>query len=629
MKPALEDKYQNYSNLNQFEENFIKKLPPSTKGKQKIIQQVYLLMTFNFESEEDIKKLKREIFEQINKLDKYSKLYELFYKACFPNAENVSDDRFEYFMTFLRDEIVEKIKKEALIKFKEKSRIKEAYSKEGLGNIIKMYTKIFQKLYFDLKISQIKDEFSSFYNNFESLNCDAKDYVKKCDKLLKKLKDESYKKIRKIKSIIFKSKDKAEVSEDLKKLFKKSAKEIFNYYYIWYLNSKGESGIWKSSSQKFSVKSDDGKIKTKVNINVNPVSEILPSIKNIASMDRENENAINMWKNEVKSNDGKVLFSAIRHGNTRGKEESSKQILLAAAVQEYGLENLKKQPNKIWEVHLANVQLMTGATKIARKLGENELISSQMETFRKLSQKDKIDVNIDDKTTVHLKLIDPILFNFGVDKIYYNKMIPTDDMYSENLESLEKLFGKKLPSKESEKNFNKKSLSNISEDWFNEIGGSVGKYIKDKLLDKKIKENEINLIKIKNLSKQILYIWHTTNGHGIKNNPTSIQARLLALMNLIGYPVTFNCKSGKDRTGILAAEVNNLVTSMEANGGEVPDPYKKLSTDEKLNLVNALEASNSEEITKYNTGYRGLKIREKELKERFGKLTGTSKNAKV
>ncbi|MBQ6143690.1 MAG: tyrosine-protein phosphatase [Clostridia bacterium] len=400
---------------------------------------------------------------------------------------------------------------------------------------------------------------------------------------------------------------------------KKCPKEIFNQYYIKYLNSNVWK--WEASNKQLKIKN------TKVDIEVTPISEILTGVKNIASMDRDNENAVNVWKNEVKSKDGKVLFSSLRHANTRGKKGSTKQILLAAAVQQYGLDKLTNEANKnkVWEVNLGNVQLMNNWNKFAKKIGENNLISSQMKTFNEFVDKD-IAVKLDKNHIIYLKLKDPMLFNFGINEIHYNKILPIDDMRSENLKSFEKLFGKELPSEKCENIFNKKSLNDINDSsWLGKLSGKVGDYVKNNLIDKE----SIDYKKIKNLSKQILFIWHGTYGHGSEKNPGAIQSRLLALMNLIGYPVSFNCKSGKDRTGILAAEVNNLITSMEANAGEVPDPYKKLDTEERLNLINALEASNSEKITQYNTGYKGIKIRYKKLEKRFGKVKGASGNAKA
>ena len=631
IKSLVDEKYKNFNNLNQFEENFIKKLPRNIKGSQAIVKLIYLLITSNFECEQDIEENKKTIKKfiqnieenkktikkRINELKRGSRLFKLYCNTCFSNETSAPDNELKKFKDFLKDIVdkVDKIKKEVLIKFKEKERIKKSYNKEELKNICDMHQKMLEIIYEELKLGYFKyDKMQEIYQRLKLLDPNESDYVKKCDYLIKKMRRYVFDEIKKIKVKV----SKLNVNDETKRIFKKRPKEIFNHYYIKYLNSNVWK--WKSTNKQFKVKN------TKVNVEVTPISEFLTGVKNIASMDRNNENAVNVWKNEVKSKDGKVLFSSLRHANTRGKKRSTKQILLAAAVQQYGLDKLKSEANKnkVWEVNLGNVQLMTNWKKIAKKFGENNLISSQMKTFNEFVDKD-VAVELDETHIVHLKLKDPILFNFGMNEIHYNKILPIDDMRSENLKSFEKLFGKELPSEKSKNIFNKNSLNDINENsWIDKLGGKVGDYIKNNLINKE----SVDYKKIKNLSKQVLYIWHTTYGHGNKKNPGAIQSRLLALMNLIGYPVSFNCKSGKDRTGILAAEVNNLITSMEANAGEVPDPYKKLDTEERLNLISALESSNSEKIAQYNTGYKGLKVRYKKLEKRFGKVKGASRNAK-
>ena len=615
LKSLVDEKYKNFNNLNQFEENFIRKLPINIKGCQAIIRQIYLLMTSNFEDEKGINDAEKTIKKRINELKRGSRLFKLYCSTCFSNETSAPNNELKKFKRFLYNDIVDKIKKEALIKFKEKERIKKSYNKEELENICDMHQKMLEIMYEESKLGYFKyDKIQEISQYLKSLDPNESDYVKKCDDEIKKMRRYVFSEIKKVKTKI----SKLNVNDETKMIFKKSPKEIFNQYYIKYLNSSAWK--WKISNKQFKIKN------TKVDIEVTPISEILTGVKNIASMDRDNENSVNVWKNEIKSKDGKVLFSSLRHANTRGKKGSTKQILLAAAVQQYGLDKLTNEANKnkVWEINLGNVQLMNNWKKIAKKIGENKLISSQIKAFNDVVDKE-ISVKLDENHTIYLKLKDPMLFNFGINEIHYNKILPIDDMRSENLKSFEKLFGNELPSEKSKNIFNKKSLNDINDSsWLDKLGGKVGDYIKNNLIDKE----SIDYKKIKNLSKQILYIWHTTYGHGNGKNPGAIQSRLLALMNLIGYPVSFNCKSGKDRTGILAAEVNDLITSMEANAGEVPDPYKKLDTEERLNLINALEASNSEKIAQYNTGYKGLKIKYKKLEKRFGKVKGASGNAK-
>ena len=117
----------------------------------------------------------------------------------------------------------------------------------------------------------------------------------------------------------------------------------------------------------------------------------------------------------------------------------------------------------------------------------------------------------------------------------------------------------------------------------------------------------------------------STNGRGNKENPSAMQTRLAALIFLIGYSISFNCKSGKDRTGALSAEINDLILTMEANDGEPPKPYGKLSDEEKLQLREVFEATDSETIAQINTGYRGLKVDYRKSTDRLGKMSGNTR----
>ena len=47
---------------------------------------------------------------------------------------------------------------------------------------------------------------------------------------------------------------------------------------------------------------------------------------------------------------------------------------------------------------------------------------------------------------------------------------------------------------------------------------------------------------------------------------------------------------------------------MESNEGELPDPYKKSTDEEKLQARKVMQATAAEKVAGVNTGYIGLKI---------------------
>lgn len=434
-------------------------------------------------------------------------------------------------------------------------------------------------------------------------------------------------------------------------------KLTYNNCYVSAINKDKNS--WKTLSKNVTVKGKNGN-SLKASLTSVPASEmgIFVNLKDgggISSGDSDIEHASNVWKTEAKTagKDGKVLFSAIRHRNTRGTETATKEIILAAAVEQYGVQALQKSPeNKIWEVKMGNIQLMSPPKKIFSKIlssSDKNRAAEQAETLEKhfgeVIDTPILDANGKEKT-VKLKLEDSsFLFNFGSNNMHYmygGALVKSS--YDQNKKSFEKLFGKELL-KSLEKTFksDKNLLRKENKDYIlNQIFsqknykslGKVGEYLGElknqkELHPEKAKEIDLKMKKILNLSKQILDLWFTTHGRGIKSNPAAIQTRLAALLYLIGYPITFNCKSGKDRTGEVAAEINDLVLTMEANGGEAPDPYKKLTDKEKVQASEVYDATQSDEIAKSNTGLRGLKVSYKGTTDRIGKVKGASKHSNV
>lgn len=433
-------------------------------------------------------------------------------------------------------------------------------------------------------------------------------------------------------------------------------KLTYDNCYISAINKDQNS--WKTISKDISIKCKNGN-----NLNVNltsvPASRMgiftnLKEGEGISSGDSNIEHVGNLWKTEAKTagKNGKVLFSAIRHRNTRGTETATKEVILAAAVEQYGAKALQESPkNKVWNVKIGNIQLMSPPKEILSKVlyaSDKNNAAKQTEAFEKFFDK-TIDVPILDSNgkekNVKLKLEkSSFLFNFGSNEMHYyfgGAMVKSS--HDQNEKSLKKLFGEdileslkksfKLPIKykNEEKDF---ILKRKFVDQIDKSSGEVGKYLDELKKRKKehpenVQEIDLKIKKIINLSKQILDIWLSTNGRGIKSNPAAIQTRLAALLYLIGYPITFNCKSGKDRTGEVAAEINDLVMTMEANGGDVPDPYEKMTIEEKVQASNVFDATQSDEIASSNTGFRGLKVGYKNTTKRMGKMKGSSKFSKI
>lgn len=113
--------------------------------------------------------------------------------------------------------------------------------------------------------------------------------------------------------------------------------------------------------------------------------------------------------------------------------------------------------------------------------------------------------------------------------------------------------------------------------------------------------------KVKTLALQIAGIWDTKSYKNQGTEPYKMVSRLALLTHLMGNEPAFNCKSGKDRTGQLDVEVKHLATQLSLTG-DVPEPDHELSETEKSNrLQMALNAGNHD-MQQLNTGNMGFKL---------------------
>ncbi len=491
-----------------------------------------------------------------------------------------------------------------------KKEINEARSKSIFENSPLNSNKILEKITKVYKSKSTKDKIKNEFKNskINLLDSSEKEILGTIQNALENEEFESSKE--KIVNIL-KSRN---VSRDL--TYKNCQIKALNY----------DSNSWKKIEKSIKIKGKNGQ-NINATISSTPASELgiytnLKKGQGISSNNRNTDHAMNLWKTEVKTDNGETLFKGLRHGNTRGKESATKEIILAAALDQYGLEKLQNSSEKdVFEVKMGNVQLITDSI-----IGDGNLGELQKDSFNNLAGK-IFEIEIKDKDNSHkkirLKLKQPILVNFGMNAQYYAlDGSLTRSSKGMNSEAFNKLFGENIMKKLKEKFSKKKEIEKIQKFDFkeSEFGGEVGNFLKDTS-----EKNSLNKKKVVNLSNQILYIWVSTNGRGNKENPSAMQTRLAALIFLIGYSISFNCKSGKDRTGALSAEINDLILTMEANDGEPPKPYGKLSDEEKLQLREVFEATDSETIAQINTGYRGLKVDYRKSTDRLGKMSGNTR----
>jgi phosphatidylinositol-4,5-bisphosphate 4-phosphatase len=358
----------------------------------------------------------------------------------------------------------------------------------------------------------------------------------------------------------------------------------------------------------------------------------------VSSTDRNTPHAMNLWETQVTSPDGQPLFQAIRHGCTRGQESASEEILTACLAQKFGMEELtsRKQErrgtqNNPFPLQLANMQLMTpgGALGIGT---DKSLPQKQMEAFRELASREqpiKLIIPTPNGREIFVKLKSPLLFNFGVNLQQFSaatRATLVKDISKKNTQSMETLLGRNIIENASIKpeNFDPRNINlNHEKDVFPD-DSLVGEFLRSDASDEQKKI-------VVQLAHQIADIWRSDQYQTNATEPYAIQSRIALLTYQLGLSTTFNCKSGKDRTGIANIEINHLATETAMNGGIVPVPYQSLDGRARLNLNTMLNEGGANHITRACNGLCGLKIVDSFLgiqfsgvKDRMGDVQGAS-----
>ena len=121
------------------------------------------------------------------------------------------------------------------------------------------------------------------------------------------------------------------------------------------------------------------------------------------------------------------------------------------------------------------------------------------------------------------------------------------------------------------------------------------------------------------LTRQIQDIYRKGRHHHHHHDAYKLAARVTLLTHIVGAVPLSNCKSGKDRTGMLDGEVKFLAARIDPDTGAVPEPGRILKPEDRALFQKILQESGNLEIQEQNVGVRGYKTEGvKSISERIG-----------
>lgn len=317
--------------------------------------------------------------------------------------------------------------------------------------------------------------------------------------------------------------------------------------------------------------------------------------KGVCSWDTQNiHHATNLWMSTIsvhEDGEDKTLFSGIRHGvlspyhvedpllRQTGAESRAKGVLTAALFSKPELLTRALKGEAV-SLKLVSVCLLTASNVLGQ---EGTMVKEQMRAWQSLTQPGKmihLKIRNDDGELQTVKIKPEVAaFNVGVNELAlkFGFGLKASDSY--NIEALQQLLGNDLRPEA-------------------RPGGWVGEWLA---------RYPDNYESVNTLARQIKDIWQNKLHHKDGGEPYKLAQRLAMLANEIDVVPAWNCKSGKDRTGMMDSETKREAISFHqthtlSSPGSLPD-----RSGQQI-FQKVLLNSGNLEIQKQNTSGAGNKV---------------------
>ncbi|MCQ2389309.1 MAG: hypothetical protein MJ138_06315 [Kiritimatiellae bacterium] len=310
------------------------------------------------------------------------------------------------------------------------------------------------------------------------------------------------------------------------------------------------------------------------------------------SGDRKTSDLPNVWKTELTvqtpGSRPKKVFSAVRHAvcSAFGLSDPARRTaslqrakgLAKAAFLSRSEELLRgghgagTRDNPI-SFNVMNVSLLSPLT-IGSLNKEKGMVRDQRDAFRAINaDPEPIEVRMDDGRTVFVK---PhfTMFNFTVNEFGHG--------------GIGGVFG----SYGLQDQLNREALPALRE--------HVGAFLRRDGVD------DYTADVVKRLMSDVERILADKKSQHVKTDLYKASSRIVVLAHLIGDVPSFNCKSGKDRTGQNDAEAKFLATLIDRHM-PIPEPGQKLTPEQSRIFRDLVVGSGNLEVQERNTGLGGYK----------------------
>lgn len=313
--------------------------------------------------------------------------------------------------------------------------------------------------------------------------------------------------------------------------------------------------------------------------------------------------ATNLWASALygqdKQGSSALLFKGVRHGilspyglnahsddRFEGAKNRALEVATAALFARPDLVREAEQ-GKTVSLKLTSTSLVTGGHG-----GEKTLLNDQMLAWKCLADAPVLHLPLRNAAGEHYHAevnLEVAAFNFGVNELALKANLGWRQADGFNQEALNTLLGDDLRE------------TAVLQGW-------AGRYLSDH-------PGAENAHRVRVLCQQLKRMWAEKSYHRDGGEPYKAALRVSLLAYEIGAVPCWNCKSGKDRTGMLDAELKREVIKIHQQKLALMPQYQMISTpgapldkEEQQLFQTILRHGGNREVQQYNTGAFGNKV---------------------